>query len=158
MISSSAADGSSSTERPVGRRRAEVPAHRSIDEVLEASRRGADRVEPADLPDLIARGAHVIDLRSERTREPEGHIPGATVMERLVLEWRLDPGSAHRMADGPGHDDLVILVCNEGYYSSLAARDLRDLGFSRATDLVGGFRAYRRAGLPVKGKPTRVVL
>ena len=61
------------------------------------------------------------------------------------------------MADGPGHDDLVVVVCNEGYYSSLAARDLRDLGFHRATDLIGGFRAYRDAGLPTQPEPTRSV-
>ncbi|WP_262425757.1 rhodanese-like domain-containing protein [Brachybacterium sp. Z12] len=99
----------------------------------------------------------MIDIRSVATREPEGHIPGATVIERLVLEWRLDPGSAHRMPEGPGHDDLVVVVCNEGYYSSLAARDLRDLGFHRATDLIGGFRGYRAAGLAVEAEPSRSV-
>lgn len=140
-----------------GRRRAEAPAQHSIEEILEAARRGVERIAPADLAQAQADGAHVIDLRAAATRDPEGHIPGATVMERLVLEWRLDPSSAHRMPGGPEHDDLVVLVCNEGYYSSLAARDLRDLGFHRATDLVGGFRAYREAGLPVEAEPTRSV-
>ena len=111
----------------------------------------------SDLAAAQAAGAHVIDIRSAVTREPEGHVPGATVIERLVLEWRLDPSSAHRMDGGPGHDDPVIVLCNEGYYSSLAARDLRDLGFHRATDLVGGFRAYAQAGLPVDEEPTRYV-
>lgn len=100
----------------------------------------------------------MLDLRSAATRESEGHIPGATVIERLVLEWRLDPSSAHRMAGGPEHGDLVVMVCNEGFYSSLAARDLRDLGFHRATDLIGGFRAYADAGLPAAAEPTREVL
>ena len=99
----------------------------------------------------------MIDIRPASTREPEGHVPGATVIDRLVLEWRLDPGSDHRMDDGPEHDDLVVVICNEGYYSSLAARDLRDLGFHRATDLVGGFRAYAEAGLPTAAQPTRQV-
>lgn len=99
----------------------------------------------------------MIDLRSTTTREPEGHIPGATVIERLVLEWRLDPGSTQRMAGGPELGDLIVMVCNEGFYSSLAARDLRDLGFHRATDLIGGFRAYADAGLPTAVEPTREV-
>ncbi|AXK44374.1 rhodanese-like domain-containing protein [Brachybacterium saurashtrense] len=140
-----------------GRRRAETPAGRGVEELLAAARRGVDRLEPAELAAAQEAGAHVIDIRSAVTREPEGHIPGATVVERLVLEWRMDPGSAHRMEGGPGHDDLVVLVCNEGYSSSLAARDLRDLGFHRATDLVGGFRAYRAAGLPVATEPSRHV-
>lgn len=140
-----------------GRRRAEAPAAPGIDEILAASREGVDRVEPADLPGLLEAGAHVIDIRSAVTRDPEGHVPGTTVVERLVLEWRLDPASAHRMAGGPDRDALVVVLCNEGYYSSLAARDLRDLGFHRATDLVGGFRAYAEAGLPVAEQPTRYV-
>ena len=103
-----------------GRRRAEAPAQHSIEEILEAARQGVERISPEDLPAAQAQGAHVIDIRSVATREPEGHIPGATVIERLVLEWRLDPGSEHRMPEGPGHDDLVVVVCNEGYSSSLA--------------------------------------
>lgn len=140
-----------------GRRRAEAPGRHSIEEILAAARAGVERVDPADLQGLIADGAHVIDIRHGATRRPEGHVPGATVMERLVLEWRLDPLSAHRMEDGPDYDDLVIVVCNEGYYSSLAARDLRDLGFHRATDMVGGFRAYHAEGHPVAEKPSRRV-
>ena len=140
-----------------GRRRAEAPAQHSIEEILEAARQGVERISPEDLPDAQAQGAHVLDIRSAATREPEGHIPGATVIERLVLEWRLDPGSEHRMPEGPGLDDLVVVVCNEGYYSSLAARDLRDLCFHRATDLLGGFRGYRAAGLPIEAEPTRSV-
>ncbi|GAA4529838.1 rhodanese-like domain-containing protein [Brachybacterium paraconglomeratum] len=141
-----------------GRRRAGAPAPHSIDEVLDAARQGVHRLAPEELAAAQAQGAHVIDIRSAATRGPEGHLPGATVIERLVLEWRLDPGSAHRMDGGPEHDDLVVVVCNEGYYSSLAARDLRDLGFHRATDLVGGFRAHAEAGLPTTVEPTREIL
>ncbi|GAB4096975.1 rhodanese-like domain-containing protein [Brachybacterium horti] len=130
---------------------------RSIDQVLAEARAGASPVEPEALPAAIARGAHVIDVRSAVTREPEGHIPGAVVVERLVLEWRLDPQGAWRMPGGPGYDDEVVVVCNEGYHSSLAARDLRALGFHRATDLRGGFRAYAAAGLPVAAEPDRYV-
>lgn len=145
------------TETGAGRRRAEAPAPHTIDEILSAARQGVERIEPAALPDLIEQGAHVIDIRTAATREPEGHIPGATVIDRLVLEWRLDPSSAHRMDGGPEHDDVIVVVCNEGYYSSLAARDLRDLGFQHATDLIGGFRAYAEADLPTATEPTRVV-
>lgn len=147
-----------SSDAPAGgRRRAGAPASHSIEEVLAAARQGVERLTPEGLLAAQAQGAQVIDIRSAATRDPEGHIPGATVIERLVLEWRLDPSSRHRMAGGPEHDDLVVVVCNEGYYSSLAARDLRDLGFHRATDLVGGFRGYRDAGLPVQAEPTRSV-
>ena len=140
-----------------GRRRSGPPTQHGIEEILEASRQGVQRLAPADLAAAQEQGAHVIDLRSDRTRDAEGSLPGAIVMERLVLEWRLDPGSAHRMPGGPEHDDLVVVVCNEGYYSSLAARDLRDLGFHRATDLIGGFRAYAAAGLPTAAEPAREV-
>lgn len=128
-----------------------------IDERLAKARRGLNRVTAQQLPALQQQGAFVIDIRLPRTREPEGHIPGAIVVDRLVLEWRLDPTSGFGMTDGPTHDNLVIVVCNEGYSSSLAARDLQAIGFRRATDLVDGFRAYADAGLPVVGAPTRYV-
>jgi rhodanese-related sulfurtransferase len=113
-----------------------------IDEILADARAGMERVEPGHLPRLQAEGACVIDIRTDATRHPEGELPGALVIDRLVLEWRLDPDSGATHALAPGRDELVIVVCNEGYYSSLAARDLRHLGFHRATDLIGGFRAY----------------
>jgi len=140
-----------------GRRRATDAGRHSIEEILAASREGIERVRASALAARVEAGAHVIDIRPATVREPEGHIPGATVVERNVLEWRMDPGSAHRMEHGPEYDDEIIVVCNEGYYSSLAARDLRDLGFHRATDLIGGFRGYRRAGLPIEDSPTRYV-
>ena len=130
---------------------------RRIDEILDEARTGVTRLDPAEVPMALARGAHLIDVRSAITREVEGHIPGAVVIERLVLEWRLDPSVPWRMEGGPEHDDEVVVLCNEGYHSSLAARDLRALGFPRATDLIGGFRAYRLLGLPVADAPTRYV-
>ena len=133
------------------------PPPRRIDEILTGARQGVTRLEPGEVPAALARGAHLIDVRSAVTRDAEGHIPGAVVIERLVLEWRLDPGVPWRMEGGPELDDEVVVLCNEGYHSSLAARDLRALGFHRATDLRGGFRAYRLLGLPVADAPTRYV-
>ncbi|GGB31929.1 hypothetical protein GCM10011492_23270 [Flexivirga endophytica] len=79
------------------------------------------------------------------------------MIDRLVLEWRLDPTSGAAMDGAPGFDDVIVVVCNEGYSSSIAARDLQRLGFRRATDLIGGFRQYAADGHPVVPEPTRVV-
>lgn len=123
-------------------------------EILAQARSGLTRVSPADLPERQRRGAVVVDIRPLTNRELEGHLPGAVVVDRLVLEWRLDPHSPDRMPGGPSYDDEVVVVCNEGYSSSLAARDLQALGFRRATDLDGGFRAWFAAGHPVAEFPT----
>ena len=90
-------------------------------------------------------GATLIDIRSDAQRAADGSVPGALYLSRNVLEWRLDPDSGHRHADAPGLDGHVIIMCNEGYQSSLAAATLQDLGFARATDLDGGFQAWRAA-------------
>ena len=97
---------------------------------------------PGDLAAELAAGALVVDIRPAVDRAREGVFPGAVVIERIHLEWRLDPTSPDRIPDA-GADRRVIVVCNEGYASSLAARDLRRLGVHRATDLVGGYRAWR---------------
>lgn len=113
-----------------------------IDRKLAAARERIDRVAPADLAAEVAAGALVVDLRPDADRAAEGAIPGAVVVERIHLEWRLDRTSGAALAEAS--DDLrVILVCNEGYSSSLAAADLRDLGIHRAADLDGGYRAWR---------------
>ena len=132
---------------------------RSIAEVLATARAsGPERISPPHLAELLADGsATLIDIRGPHTREPEGHVPGGIVVDHTVVEWRLDPQSPHRMQGGPDYEDLVVVMCNEGYSSSLMARNLRELGFQRATDLDGGFRAWAAAGLPVDGKPTRHV-
>jgi rhodanese-related sulfurtransferase len=116
----------------------------AVDRLLEDARRDLDRVEPEQLAAEVAAGALVVDIRPSEARVPEGELPGALVVDRNVLEWRLDPTAVDRLpeADDPGR--RVILVCNEGYASSLAAETLRRMGLSRATDLVGGYRAWRR--------------
>ncbi|WP_018535903.1 MULTISPECIES: rhodanese-like domain-containing protein [unclassified Streptomyces] len=121
-----------------------------IDELLERVRSGLDRIEAPEAFAAAAAGeALLVDIRYAALRERDGLIPGALVVERNELEWRLDPQGSHRAAEATGHDLHVVVVCNEGYASSLAAASLRQLGLRRATDLVGGFQAWRAAGLPV---------
>ena len=106
---------------------------------LAAARQGLDRVQPADLAAAVADGELVVDTRPEANRREEGDLPGAVVVERIHLEWRLDPTSPDRIPEAtPGR--RVVIVCNEGYSSTLAAQSLRGLGVD-ATDLVGGYRA-----------------
>jgi rhodanese-related sulfurtransferase len=116
-----------------------------VDDLLaDARRRLPTRVQAGDLDRLMADGALVVDTRSEAQRSRDGELPGAVVVERNVLEWRLDPSSPHRLPEVTGHDHTIVVVCDEGYASSLAAATLRDLGLHRATDLDGGFRAWRQ--------------
>jgi rhodanese-related sulfurtransferase len=115
-----------------------------IDVLLAAARQGMDRVQPADLAIEVSRGALVVDTRPVEQRDRDGQLPGAVVLDRNVLEWRLDPTSPHRITEMTDPSCRVIVVCNEGYSSSLAAATLRLLGLDRATDLVGGFQAWRR--------------
>ena len=129
-------------------------ARMTVNELLTAARERLDRVEPLAAVAAVDHGAVMIDIRSETQRQTDGVIPGALFYERNVLEWRIDPASGY--SDPVLGDDLdrhLILVCNEGFQSSLAAGTLQDLGFSRATDLVGGFQAWKAAGLPVALRP-----
>jgi rhodanese-related sulfurtransferase len=121
---------------------------RSIADVLAEARGRLQRLDPVDAWQAATRGAVLVDIRPEVNQRLEGTIPGALVIERNVLEWRLDPASDARLPQA-AYDLPVIVFCNEGYTSSLAAASLQDLGLWRATDLVGGFRAWRAAGLPV---------
>jgi rhodanese-related sulfurtransferase len=115
----------------------------TIDELLAAAQaRIAPRVEPSQLEAARQRGALLIDTRPSEQRTADGPLPGAIVVDRNVLEWRLDPASAHRLPEMQDHDVEIVIVCNEGYSSSLAAATLRDLGLHRATDLAGGFQAW----------------
>ena len=123
---------------------------RSIDDALERARARLQRVDPHEAAAALERGALLIDTRPVQQRREQGEIPGALLIERNVLEWRLDPSSDARIPEATGHDIEVIVVCSEGYSSSLAAASLQDLGLSRATDLVGGFTAWRAAGLPTR--------
>ncbi len=113
-----------------------------IDTLLERARRSLERVSPQDLADEVAAGAVLVDIRPAADRASEGALPGAVVIERNVLEWRLDPTSEHRLAVA-ADDARVIVVCNDGYASSLAAHTLQQLGVTRATDLDGGYRGWR---------------
>ena len=108
------------------------------------------RLEPRAAHAAVRSGARLVDIRSEAQRDADGVVPGALFFPRNVLEWRLDPASGHADPRAPGPEAQVILMCNEGYQSSLAAATLQDLGFARATDLAGGFQAWRAAGLPVE--------
>jgi len=102
------------------------------------------RARPEDLEAVLAAGGLVVDTRPERLRRRDGGLPGAVVVERNVLEWRLDPTSPHRLDEVTGPDQPVVVVCDEGYASSLAAASLQSLGLRRATDLDGGFQAWLR--------------
>ncbi|MFE4702208.1 rhodanese-like domain-containing protein [Streptomyces sp. NPDC056738] len=121
-----------------------------IDALLEQVRAGLDRVEAEEAFEAVRRGeALLVDTRYAALRDRDGLIPGALVVERNELEWRLDPTGSHRVPEATSHDLRVVLFCNEGYASSLAAESLRRLGLHRATDLIGGFQAWKTAGLPV---------
>ena len=118
-----------------------------IDGYLARARSRLDRVQPEDLAAEMATGALVVDTRSAEQRQRDGELPGAVVVDRNVLEWRLDPTSPHRLPEAGDPGRRVIVVCTEGYSSSLAAATLQDLGLPRDTDLVGGFSAWRALGL-----------
>ena len=121
----------------------------AVDDLLALARSRLERLDPAQARLAMAAGALLVDIRSEFQRERDGVVPGAVFIPRNVLEWRCDPASDwrdERVCDPALH---LILMCDEGYQSSLAAATLQDLGLQRATDLVGGFQAWRAAGLPV---------
>ena len=116
----------------------------AIDVLLEEARRGMERVQPADLASEVAAGALLIDTRPLDQRLGDGDLPGALIIDRNVLEWRLDPTCPHHIPEASSAGVRIIVICNEGYSSSLAAATLRRLGLARATDLVGGFQAWKR--------------
>ncbi|WP_290052315.1 rhodanese-like domain-containing protein [Amycolatopsis solani] len=121
----------------------------AVDSFLAEARAGLDRVSPTSARKLQEEGALLVDIRPFENRQAEGEIPGAVIVERIHLEWRLAPDSEWRLPSvTPG--STVIVLCNEGYSSSLAAADLQRLGLPHATDLEGGFRAWAAAGLPVQ--------
>ncbi|MFD0690003.1 rhodanese-like domain-containing protein [Actinomadura fibrosa] len=124
---------------------------RTIDEILAAARARLERLDPVRAHAEWLDGAVLVDIRPAAQRAFEGEVPGALIVERNVLEWRFDPASDARLPQATGHDVRVIVLCSEGYTSSLAAASLHDLGLTRATDVVGGFRAWEAAGLPSLG-------
>ena len=129
------------------------PPVRSIDEVLSEARGRLSRVSPEDARARQLAGALLVDIRYELLRRQDGVIPGALIVERNELEWRLDPLCDYRLPQAAHHDLDVLVLCNEGYASSLAAVGLHELGLHRATDVIGGFQAWSAAGLPVAAPP-----
>jgi rhodanese-related sulfurtransferase len=128
-----------------------MSARRTIHDVLADARAGLERLEPEAARRAVAQdGALIVDVRSELQRDRDGAVPGAVHFPRNVLEWRLDPDSGGADPRVGGLDRRIVVMCDEGYQSSLAAAALQELGFARATDLVGGFQAWRAAGLPVE--------
>ncbi len=126
-----------------------MSGRRTIDDLVADARARISRITPEDAAAAVERGALLVDLRCEDDRSRFGVIPGAVPIARSVLEWRADPASEwrdHRIAN---LDARLILMCGEGYSSSLAAASLCDLGFTDVADVIGGFFAWRRAGLPV---------
>lgn len=121
----------------------------AIDRQLAQVRRRLQRLPPVEAADAVAGGAVLVDIRPAAQRAAEGEVPCALIVERNVLEWRFDPSCSVRLPEA-GYDRQVIVMCQEGYTSSLAAACLQDLGVSRATDLDGGFAAWRAAGLPTQ--------
>jgi rhodanese-related sulfurtransferase len=121
---------------------------RSIDEILASARRRLDRVTPEQAFEELCAGAALIDIRPAAQRAEHGEIPGSVVIERNHLEWRLDPDGDARLPWVAGYDLRPIVICNEGYTSSLAAAALQDLGLLQATDVIGGYQAWQAAGLP----------
>lgn len=117
---------------------------RSADDLLAAARSEIWRVEPDELEKLHAEGALVVDIRPAAQRAAEGELGFGLIVERNVLEWRFDLAGGHTLPDVNGYDQTVVVVCSEGYASSLAAASLRELGFAGAGDLSGGYVAWRR--------------
>ncbi|MGF1428091.1 rhodanese-like domain-containing protein [Kitasatospora sp. LaBMicrA B282] len=126
----------------------------TVEELLTRARAGVHRPGPAEAYRAWRQdGALLVDIRPAAQRGVEGQIPGALVIERNVLEWRLDPAGSHRIPQASGYELPIVLVCSEGYASSLAAASLRELGLYRTTDLDGGFLAWSAAGLPTEPGP-----
>ena len=122
---------------------------RSIDELLAEVRSRIDRISPERAAARLAAGALLVDTRPWEQRSRDGEVPGAVLVDRNVLEWRLDPASPYRIPEMTGYDVEVIVLCNQGYSSSLVADTLRTLGLRRAVDVIGGFEAWVALGLPV---------
>ena len=118
-----------------------------IDLALNVARRRYRRLPAAEVPDALRRGAVLVDIRPQAQRNREGAVPGALVIERNVLEWRCDPTSDARVPEATGDDVEWVILCSEGFTSSLAVAALLDIGLHRATDVVGGYRARAGAGV-----------
>jgi rhodanese-related sulfurtransferase len=143
------------TDRPVPGR---PEGARSIEEILAQARARLDRVTPKEAFGEQQAGAFLVDIRPAWQRAEQGEIPGSTVIERNHLEWRLDPASDTRLPSVTGYDLRPIVICVEGYTSSLAAAALQDLGLTQATDVIGGYQAWQAGGLPTARPAERTVV
>ncbi|MER7421058.1 rhodanese-like domain-containing protein [Micromonospora peucetia] len=123
-----------------------------VDALLEQARAGVRRLTPHQTVEAVRTGALLVDTRTDGQRREQGDLPGAIVIDRTVLEWRLDPASAWRIPEAIGYDQRIVVVCRQGYSSSLAVASLRALGLHRATDMIGGVQAWRDAGLPMSDR------
>ena len=143
------------TDKPAGAR---PPGARSVHEMLAAARSRLTRVTADEAFREARAGAVLIDIRTAAQRAADGEIPGSVVIERNHLEWRLDPESDARLPLVTGYNLRPIVICAEGYTSSLAAAALQELGFARATDVAGGYLAWQAAGLPTARPEERTVV
>jgi len=125
----------------------------NVDQLLVRARERLVRVDAARAAEELAAGALLIDIRPADQRAAQGDIPGATVIARNALDWRLDPSSPWHVASVGDHDTRIILICAEGFQSSLAAANLQEMGLVNATDVIGGFESWAAAGLPVQPSP-----
>ena len=125
-----------------------TPMTRSADALVDDARRNIERVSPARALECQRAGALLVDIRPAAQRALHGVIPGALIIERNVLEWRLDPTGDHHLPEVQSHDQHVLVFCQQGYASSLAASSLAALGYRRPGDVIGGFEAWASAGLP----------
>lgn len=125
------------------------PGSRSVDELLADARSRLQRLTPQEAHVAVTAGAVLVDIRPGWQRAENGDVPSALIVERNHLEWRFDPECDARLPDATGYDVQVVVLCQEGYTSSLAADALRSLGLHRATDVIGGFDAWEATGLPV---------
>lgn len=124
-----------------------------IDRILDLARSRYRRLPAGEVPQALRRGAVLVDIRPQAQRAREGEVPGALVIERNVLEWRCDPTSDARLPQAVDDDVEWVILCSEGYTSSLAAAALLDLGLHRATDVIGGYHALAAAGLLAELEP-----
>ena len=129
------------------------PGRRTLEDLLAEAEARIERLSPAAAAAALEEGAVLIDIRSDGDRERDGVVPGALHVPRTVLEWRLAPDSEWRSPHVGGLDGRIVLLCDHGCSSILAAATLVELGFGRAGDVVGGFAAWRAAGLPVVPAP-----
>jgi rhodanese-related sulfurtransferase len=120
-----------------------------IDKVLDAARDRLQRLPASAVPGALERGAILVDIRPQAQREREGNVAAALVIERNVLEWRCDPTSDAKLPEAVDDDVEWVVLCSEGYTSSLAAASLIDLGLHKATDVVGGYHALAAEGVLV---------